>query len=383
MTPNSFWRKSGVCGRAALTIARLFLVVTLPFWGLQTIHPTTALAQHGNGETSECRDVKHTAQQLARATRQLMQIDRDLAIHVLSVNTGVSEDDIDASMTNQNVNLLTRAVIIASLAGIPLSDAMQLVSGGHNLCRVLENNQVMLADAQDLLTTVLTAVNANIRAANQGLVDTDGDGIPNLLDPDIDGDGILNGDDDDVDGDGILNGDDSDVDGDGIPNATDDDVDGDGVGNGNDDDIDGDGIPNAEDTDDDGDGAGDDTDEDDDGDGVDDDDDTDDDALQMECSPHFLSPDDGQLVTITITVTGDDTVDASTIQLVSVTSNQTLAADDVQGADIGTNDTELMLRATRSGNGSRVYHINYEAQTTDGDTVTSSCTVVVKKSHGA
>jgi hypothetical protein len=313
-----------------------------------------------------------------------MQIDRDLAIHVLAVNTGLTEDDIDAAMTNQNVNLLTRAVIIASLAGIPLADAMQLVSGGHNLCRVLDSNDVLLEDAQNLLTTVLTAVNANVQAAQHDLVDTDGDGIPNLMDPDIDGDGILNGDDPDVDGDGILNGDDPDVDGDGILNGDDDDVDGDGVGNDDDDDIDGDGILNADDPDDDGDGVGDDMDQDDDGDGVDDnDDDGDDDALQMECSPHFLSPDDGQLVTVTITVTGDDTVDASTIQLVSVTSNQTLADDDVQGADIGTNDTELMLRATRSGNGARVYHINYEAQTTDGDTVSASCSIVVKKSHGA
>ena len=84
-------------------------------------------------------------------------------------------------------------------------------------------------------------------------------------------------------------------------------------------------------------------------------------------------------MTITITATGEGSVDDSTIELVEVTANQDLADGDVQGADYGTNDTELMLRAARSGNGTRVYHIRYEAQTTDGETVRAQCTVRVKR----
>jgi beta-lactamase regulating signal transducer with metallopeptidase domain len=41
-------------------------------------------------------------------------------------------------------------------------------------------------------------------------IDTDHDGIPNNLDPDIDGDGLVNGRDSDIDGDGITNAKDND-----------------------------------------------------------------------------------------------------------------------------------------------------------------------------
>lgn len=85
------------------------------------------------------------------------------------------------------------------------------------------------------------------------LVDTDGDGIPNVDDDDIDGDGIPNASDDDMDGDGTVNTQDLDIDGDGIPNAADSDIDSDGIPNASDDDIDGDGIPNDQDPDIDGD----------------------------------------------------------------------------------------------------------------------------------
>ncbi|MFT5584849.1 MAG: hypothetical protein ACI9VR_002436, partial [Cognaticolwellia sp.] len=80
-----------------------------------------------------------------------------------------------------------------------------------------------------------------ISDADEGLTDTDGDGVPNFCDEDSDGDGI----DDANEGDG-------DVDGDDIPNYLDPDADGDGKldedeGDGDDD---GDGTPNWEDPDD-------------------------------------------------------------------------------------------------------------------------------------
>jgi len=68
-------------------------------------------------------------------------------------------------------------------------------------------------------------------AANARLKDTDGDGIPDYLDPDDDGDGIPDYLDADDDGDGIPDTDekDHDTDGDGIPDIDDPDDDNDGI----------------------------------------------------------------------------------------------------------------------------------------------------------
>jgi len=79
--------------------------------------------------------------------------------------------------------------------------------------------------------------------------DTDGDGVPDMLDNDDDGDGIEDKDDDDMD-----NSDGVDTDKDGVPDRWDDDWDGDGTPNASDNDLDNDGITNALDDDDDGDG---------------------------------------------------------------------------------------------------------------------------------
>jgi hypothetical protein len=93
--------------------------------------------------------------------------------------------------------------------------------------------------------------------------DTDGDGIPNVVEggTDVDGDGSPNRNDLDSDGDGVSDAAESvdDTDGDGRPDFLDDDDDGDGVltyveGAG---DFDGDGIPNNLDLDSDGDGISD------------------------------------------------------------------------------------------------------------------------------
>ena len=54
------------------------------------------------------------------------------------------------------------------------------------------------------------AKSVQINAADQDLVDTDGDGLENNQDPDVDGDGVVNGEDPDIDGDGIENFEDAD-----------------------------------------------------------------------------------------------------------------------------------------------------------------------------
>ena len=86
--------------------------------------------------------------------------------------------------------------------------------------------------------------------------DSDGDGTPDVLDPDDDGDGIPIEDEcsEDTDGDGQP---DLDVDGDGTPNSLDEDSDDDGIDDATegDGDADGDGIPNYLDEDSDGDGT--------------------------------------------------------------------------------------------------------------------------------
>lgn len=130
--------------------------------------------------------------------------------------------------------------------------------------------------------------------------DTDGDGIPDNVDPDDDNDGVPDTEDEDDDGDGVLDSKDPDRDddGDGIMNPDDPDDDNDGIPDDNDpdDDDDNDGIPNPQDPDDDNDGKPDGQDpdhpdgpDDGDGDGIPDKDDPDDDGDGV---PDAQDPDD-------------------------------------------------------------------------------------------
>src|SRR5688572_13237911 len=108
--------------------ARLLLLAALPLWGLQSLNSTPVIAQNnGNGETEECRDLKHASQQLARAMRQLRQEDEELAFSVLSLHTGVSVEDL--SSANVNMNLLSRAAVISELTGLSFDESLGLVSG--------------------------------------------------------------------------------------------------------------------------------------------------------------------------------------------------------------------------------------------------------------
>ncbi len=83
-----------------------------------------------------------------------------------------------------------------------------------------------------------------IAGSPEVLRDTDGDGIPDVSDPDDDGDGILDANDEDSDGSAAV-----DTDGDGIPDITDPDDDNDGILDAVDPDDDGDGTPDDEEED--------------------------------------------------------------------------------------------------------------------------------------
>ncbi|MGA8259395.1 MAG: thrombospondin type 3 repeat-containing protein, partial [Arenicellales bacterium] len=139
------------------------------------------------------------------------------------------------------------------------------------------NLVVSLADIDGNTTTV--QVNALLDTDGDGVpdvndrfpkdpketTDMDGDGIGDNSDPDIDGDGVPNDKDpfpkdpkewSDMDHDGIGDNSDPDIDGDGVPNDKDPfpkdpkewaDMDHDGIGDNSDPDIDGDGVPNDKD----------------------------------------------------------------------------------------------------------------------------------------
>jgi hypothetical protein len=82
-------------------------------------------------------------------------------------------------------------------------------------------------------TALFVSADANNDGVADAEQDSDGDGIPDSVDPDTlavdaDGDGIPDHLDDDIDGDGVLNVDEDD-DGDGVPNRLDEDDDGDGI----------------------------------------------------------------------------------------------------------------------------------------------------------
>ena len=99
------------------------------------------------------------------------------------------------------------------------------------------------------------------------------------------------------------------------------------------------------------------------------------------------------MVDIVATVTVSDISDAApTVVLTSVTSNEPdndkgkgdgNTVNDIQGAEIGTEDYEFQLRAERAGKGEgRVYTIDYTATDASGNSASASATVVVPHDMG-
>ena len=109
-------------------------------------------------------------------------------------------------------------------------------------------------------------------------------------------------------------------------------------------------------------------------------------TIHVSVSPDNLWPPNHKMKKITANVTTSDTCDADpTTVLTSAVSNEPdngkadgNTNNDIQGADIGTDDRKLKLRAERLGRGDgRIYTITYDATDASGNSVTGSDTVTV------
>jgi pectate lyase/pectin methylesterase-like acyl-CoA thioesterase len=109
-------------------------------------------------------------------------------------------------------------------------------------------------------------------------------------------------------------------------------------------------------------------------------------TLYVDLDKTTLGPPNHQLITVHASVNADDSLSGiASVILSSITSNEPDnglgdgdTSNDIQGAEIGTLDTEFMLRAERSGKGSgRIYTITYTAVDQVGNKTTSSVTVKV------
>jgi hypothetical protein len=107
-------------------------------------------------------------------------------------------------------------------------------------------------------------------------------------------------------------------------------------------------------------------------------------TLTVSLSPSYLQPPNHKLVQITATVAVSDVCDAKpTVQLVSITSNDTLESDDVEAIGggpvaFGTDVRSFLLRAELAHGGvDRVYTVTYKATDASGNTSVASAQVGV------
>lgn len=112
--------------------------------------------------------------------------------------------------------------------------------------------------------------------------------------------------------------------------------------------------------------------------------------LSLSVTPQVLWPPSHQMVEVTVTVAvSDDSGDVNVV-LISVASNEPDPdASDIQGAQPGTFDTSIFLRAERTAPGQggqgRIYTLTYQATDAAGNSTTASATVTVpvNQSQGA
>ncbi|HVK40668.1 MAG TPA: hypothetical protein VNA88_19200 [Candidatus Kapabacteria bacterium] len=104
-------------------------------------------------------------------------------------------------------------------------------------------------------------------------------------------------------------------------------------------------------------------------------------TITVSLSPDVLWSPNNQManITATVNVTGDNT----TVELVSITSDEGDEANDVGSATTGTADYAFQLRKQRDGSGDgRVYTVTYRVTDDCGNTATASATVSVPHDQG-
>lgn len=108
-------------------------------------------------------------------------------------------------------------------------------------------------------------------------------------------------------------------------------------------------------------------------------------TLTVTLNPATLWPPNDKLVAVTAAITVHDDYDPQPeIKLESITSSETLAAGEIQGATIGTDVRQFSLMAKRAGNNlaGRIYTITYSATDGSGNKSIATATVTVPHDQG-
>ena len=108
-------------------------------------------------------------------------------------------------------------------------------------------------------------------------------------------------------------------------------------------------------------------------------------TLSITLSPATLWPPNNKQVPVTATITVKDDYDPEPeIKLESITSSEVLAVDDIQGAQLGTDDRSFSLAAKRAGSNmaGRIYTVTYSATDASGNKATASAIVTVPHDQG-
>lgn len=108
-------------------------------------------------------------------------------------------------------------------------------------------------------------------------------------------------------------------------------------------------------------------------------------TLMVTLSPSKLWPPNDSMAPITATITVKDDYDPQPeINLVSITANEPLEKDDIQGAEPNTDVRQFKLKAKRAGNNltGRIYTVTYIAIDGSGNQTMTTATVTVQHDQG-
>jgi len=108
-------------------------------------------------------------------------------------------------------------------------------------------------------------------------------------------------------------------------------------------------------------------------------------TLSVTLTPATIWPPNDKMVTVTATITTKDDLDPNpAVKLVSITANEPLDKDDIQGAQPNTDVRQFQLRAKRAGNNltGRIYTVTYYVTDGSGNQTEVSTTVTVPHDQG-